>query len=141
MAKYLLAEDIDFNFYLLGISSHSHDYRLCWAINKSLDFQLERDEKEIVIRRANGELISFSLYHYFIEEFEVQIELISNKSENGYLVPELKQADYFLKIEDHYPESLSEIVEGLRKLPLVNMVFEIDVETLKSKQNLLFIND
>jgi len=138
MTRYTLEEDISFNFNLIGISSHFHDYRVCWAINKSLDFELERSESEIIVREVNKELLAFSTYIFICSETEVMFELISNRNADGFLIPEMKQADYFLKLDDFYPESTSEIVRRLSAITMVNMAFEIDVETLRSKYNLIY---
>ena len=139
MARYLLEEDISFNFYLIGISSHYHDYRLCWAINKLLSFDLERSENEIVILERKGkELLAFPAFNFLCPESEVLFELIANRNEDGYLIPEMKQADYFLKIDDFYDNSVSELVKKLRSITMVNMAFQIDPENLNSKYNLIY---
>ena len=140
MAKFLLEEEFEFDFSLLGISSHVKDYRLCWAVNKALDLDLVKLEDEIIIRQKNGEDQSvFSIYYYLEKDNEIEFELICNRHEHGYLIPELKSADYFLKIGEYYDGNLDEIIQLLRKANLINMAFEIDVNTLRSKQNLLYI--
>lgn len=140
MAKFLLEEEFEFDFSLLGISSHVKDYRLCWAVNKALDLDLVKLEDEIIIRQKNGEDQSvFSIYYYLEKDNEIEFELICNRHEHGYLIPELKSADYFLKISEYYDGNLDEIIQLLRKANLINMAFEIDVNTLRSKQNLLYI--
>lgn len=140
MAKFLLEEEFEFDFSLLGISSHVKDYRLCWVVNKALSLDLVKLEDEIIIRHKNGENQSvFSIYYYLDNDSEVEFELICNRHEHGYLIPELKTADYFLKISEYYDGNLDEIIQILRKANLINMAFEIDVDTLRSKQNLLYI--
>lgn len=140
MAKILLDEEFDFDFKLLGISSHVKDYRLCWAVNKSLSLDLTKLEEEIIIRDKNSDNQStFSIYYYLDNDNEIEFELICNRHEHGYLIPELKKADYFLKISEYYSNNLEELIIQLRKTNLINMAFEIDVDTLRSKQNLLYI--
>ena len=139
MARYLLEEDISFNFHLIGISSHYHDYRLCWAINKLLSFELERSDNEIVIQENKGEdILAFPTFYFLCPESEVLFELIANRNDNGYLIPEMKQADYFLKMDDFYDESVSELIKKLRSITMVNMAFQIDPENLRSKYNLIY---
>jgi len=139
LARYLLEEDISFNFHLIGISSHYHDYRLCWAINKLLSFELERSDNEIVIQENKGEdILAFPTFYFLCPESEVLFELIANRNDNGYLIPEMKQADYFLKMDDFYDESVSELIKKLRSITMVNMAFQIDPENLRSKYNLIY---
>lgn len=140
MAKFLLDEELEFDFKLLGISSHVKDYRICWAVNKALKLDLIKREEEIIIRLNKGEEpVSFSIYCYIDFDSEVEFELISNRNEKGFLVPELKEADYFLKVSEFYSRSIDDLIDDLRKENLINMAFEIDVNSLRSKQNLLYI--
>ena len=139
MARYLLEEDISFNFHLIGISSHYHDYRVCWAINKLLSFNLERSENEILIQEKKGEAVmSFPAFIFLCPESEILFELISNRNEDGYLIPEMKQADYFLKFDDFYDESVFELIQKLRGIAMINMAFQVDPENLRSKYNLIY---
>lgn len=139
MARYLLEEDISFNFHLVGISSHYHDYRVCWAINKLLRFNLERSENEIVIQVKKGEdVIAFPAFNFLCPESEVFFELISNRNGDGYLIPEMKQADFFLKFDDFYDDSVFEMIQKLRGIKMINMAFQVDPENLGSKYNLIY---
>jgi hypothetical protein len=57
----------------------------------------------------------------------------------GYLIPEKAQADYLLMIKDeNYPISVSNVISSLKEITFVLTAFEIDVSTLKSKDNLIF---
>ena len=54
------------------------------------------------------------------------------------MIPEQKTVDYYLRIDgDAEPEDLNRIMTELKKLSAVQHVFEVDVDTLKSKHNLL----
>jgi len=139
MTRYLLEEDISFSFNLIGISSHYHDYRLCWAINKSLDFKLERADNEIIVHeRNNKELLAFPTFYFICPESDVMFELIANRNADGFLIPEMKQADFFLKFDDFYTGAISELIQKLRTISMVNMAFQVDPENLRSKYNLIY---
>ena len=141
MANYTLDGNFEdyFEFNLIGISSHSHDYRLCWALNKFMEFDFKRDEKEIVIRlKEENTITGFSKFSFICPESEAVFELISNRNPDGYLIPELRKADYFLKFDDFYPGPVTDIIKELRNIPLINLAFEVDVESLKSKLNLIY---
>lgn len=139
MARYLLEEDISFNFHLIGISSHYHDYRVCWAINKLLRFNLERSENEILLHgRLGQEVLAFPAFYFLCPDSDILFELISNRNESGYLIPEMKQADYFLKIDDFYDDSISDLIQKLRSISMINMAYSVDPENLRSKYNLIY---
>lgn len=139
MAKFILEDEAYYDFKLLGISSHVKNYRLCWTVNKALGLDLMKMDEEIIVRPLRSDRpISFSVYYCFDEETEVEFELISNRHEEGFLIPEMKSADYFLKISDWHADPMSELIQKLRKESLVNMAFEVDLDTLRSKQNLVY---
>jgi len=56
-----------------------------------------------------------------------------------YLLPEYKKVDYFLKI-DAPKESIitSEIATKIKSINKINTVYFIDLENIKSKNNLIF---
>jgi hypothetical protein len=139
MTRYTLEEDISFSFILIGISSHYHDYRVCWAINKTLDLDMERADNEIIIQeRNNKKLLAFPSFNFICPVSEVMFELISNRNADGFLIPEMRQADYFLKFDDFYSDSIPELIQKLRKISMVNMAFQIDPGNLQSKYNLIY---
>ena len=57
----------------------------------------------------------------------------------GYLIPEKAQADYLLMIKDeNYPINITDVINNLKEITFVLTAFEIEVSTLKSKDNLIF---
>ena len=65
--------------------------------------------------------------------------LITNKCHGQYLVPEVKEADYFFMVKGNCPDhDRRDIISQLKKEPTILTFFEIKPETLKSKQNLIF---
>jgi len=54
------------------------------------------------------------------------------------LIPELKNLDYFLLVQDETEEmDLINFVKKLSQNPLVQSIVRIDISKLKSKENLL----
>lgn len=137
MSKILLSFDEDYDFTLVGISCHSKDYRLCWEINKALNIDLIRkDDLEI---RKKGNVNSHSFYEYVDEENYLEYFLISNRGDNGFLIPEQKRVDFFLMAKGNISDNhTNDIICKINALSLVLTSFSIDPELLKSKQNLLF---
>lgn len=137
MSKFVLNLEDQYEFTLIGISCHKKDYRLCWELNKSLNIDLVREEDLTVV--DNKEELSFTFYRYLNREEYLDYYLIGNRSNNAILIPEQKMIDFWLKIEgDIYEEQKTTILNNLKGLPVVLTAFEINPESLKSKQNLLF---
>ena len=139
MAKLTLDIEYEYDFILVGISCHLKDYRLCWAINSGnmgIDFTKADD---LVIHSKNKEESRFSKFIFDDEDINLCFNLISNRGTQGYLLPEQKQADYLLMVSGNFPEDqTSGLLKELKKIDFILTAFTIDVEKLKSKQNLLF---
>ena len=142
MAKTKLTLDIeyDYEFILIGISCHSRDYKLCWAINKQQGFNFIKEAEIELSTKKNQTATSFSRFSFVDEDKRLNYILISNKGTNDYLIPEQKkQADYLIKIEGSMTEmELHEFINELKQIDIIQLAFKIDIEELKSKQNLLF---
>ena len=82
---------------------------------------------------------SFSLYKFDDEESYTTFHLLSNRCETGYLIPELKQIDYFIQYWGPMSDKeLSSFKDELREIPSVLAAILIDPMELKSRNNLLF---
>lgn len=137
MAISRLDFDYDYDFLLFGISSHAKDYRLCWSLNKVLEIELAREEDILLDEQASPR--HFSFYAWDNEAQRLKFIVVANRGEEGYLVNEQKQADYFLVIEGYYDQlNRAQLLEKLRASPFVLTAFELDPNELKSRQNLLF---
>lgn len=137
--KHLLEDEYEFDFILLGVSCHEKDYRLCWAMNQALEISLSKEERDIeVIIKKSNRCSLHSMFTYFDEDNEIEYRLIANRSTMGVLVPEKSQADYLLMISDNYFSSTNELKKKVNEIPFVLTSFIIEVESLKSKENLIF---
>ncbi|MEY4595518.1 MAG: hypothetical protein RIQ47_1928 [Bacteroidota bacterium] len=139
MGKTILKIDDEvYDFILIGIVSTFRDFRICRDINSALELDLQRaNDYTITDAKRNAE-IGFSFFEYFTEQ-EDQYFVITNKGEEGLLIPERKQLDYFLLIKPGMtPIDASDIIKKLQTVSGFQGIFPIDVRTLKSKGNLLF---
>ena len=140
MAKTVLSFEPDFDFRIIGISCHAKDYRLIWTINRELDFNLRKtNDHEIVTGKKDARKSSFSQFIWDDEEQMKSYTLFSNRSQGGLLVPEMKQADFLLILKGNFSNTdISELKEKINSLDVVLAAFEIQVDSLKSKLNLIF---
>ncbi|MBD1365725.1 IPExxxVDY family protein [Mucilaginibacter sp. ZT4R22] len=131
--------EIDFDFILIALTTSLKDYRICYLINKSLNFNFVRqDDLKLDIGTAGSEVL-FSIYHYSWETTETDFIFIGNKGSDGYLVPEMREADYFILIKNYIDENdLESIISALNKIPEVVAAVKIEPKKIKSRENLLF---
>jgi hypothetical protein len=137
MAKRQIIE-ASFDFQLWGINSAMEDYRLCLQMNQYLDWSLKRiDDIEFYAKEIKG-FKHFNAYKYINEKDFYTIEVIQNKNSGHFLIPELKNIDllFLLHGEDDYFDK--EAFEALiKKIPGVQSILSLELDTLKSKNNLL----
>ncbi|MCB0380941.1 MAG: IPExxxVDY family protein [Flavobacteriales bacterium] len=137
MSKFTLNIEEDYDFSLIGISCHAKDYRLCYELNKILEIDLVRGE-DLDIDSKNTKA-NYALYDYIDEENFIDYYLISNRSNKGFLIPEHKSTDFFLLLKGASNDDIIEnIINKISEIQLVLTSFQIDVNSLKSKQNLIF---
>jgi len=129
----------DFSFILIGISSHESDYKLIWAINAKLELKLSRIPNLVISDPKSSLTQEFSYYSGESREGDFQIHFLANKCDSGFLIPELGNIDFFLKLTGEiYDQHKKTILDGLKDTGLVLATFQIQPETLKSKGRLVF---
>ena len=142
MAKNKLIIEYEYDFSLFGINSISKDYRLAWLMNKYLDLHL-RKEEDIKISFLNDENLVISNYLYETEH--AQLRMLKNKSEDrksdkmSYLIPELNKFDYLIMKNGRIGDlSDQELLREVQKIKEVQYIVALDIDKLKSKENLIF---
>ena len=126
-------------FYLIGISSHENDYRISWAINNTLLFNFIKKDNYSFFDSKKGIKKEFSRYEYINEEIFVKHLLISNQGNLGFLIPELKNIDFFIALLDEPDETYAHnLVQKLKQVDIISLAYLVNVSTLKSKNNLVF---
>ena len=137
MSKFTLNIEEDYEFSLIGISCHAKDYKLCFEFNKLLEVDFIRTEDlDIDSKKTQG---NYSLYEYIDEDNFMDYYLISNRSSKGVLIPEHKTIDYFLLLKGATNDDITDdMIQKISTLQIVLTAYKIDVDTLKSKQNLIF---
>lgn len=142
MAKSKLIIEYEYDFILYGIISLSKDYRLAWLINKHMGLHL-RKEEDIKMSFLNDENLVIS--NYLHETEHAQLRILKNKSEErksnkmSYLIPELNKFDYLIMKNGRIGDlSDQEFFREIQKIKEVQYIVELDIEKLKSKENLIF---
>ena len=135
-----LADEFFSDVQLIGIVSTLRGYKFCWSLNHhlSIDFRLHPDmEVQLEKRRL---LYYFNIYSFVDTDVNVSYLLYENESKGEYLVPEFKNLDYLWLIrseEKDMVETKEKLLEKLRKLDIIQMATYIQVENIKSRENLI----
>ena len=139
MNRKTLKFEIDLDFVLIAITTSLKDYRICYLINKYLSFNFSKSKDlEVDILQGSGPVF-FSLYQYHWEASETDFYFIANKGSDGYLIPEMRKADYFLMIKNYIDDDdLDKLITSLNRIPEIVAAVKIDPKKIKSRENLLF---
>ena len=142
MKKNKLIASFDFDFSVLAIASQLKEYKLAWLINQKLGINLVKQPDEIFDFLGDNQLC---ISNYLYRTENSKIRLIFNRSREGsssnfqYLIPELKQFDYLILIEGFEDTWLiTEVRDLLRNISGIQMVNQVGVDHLKSRENLIF---
>lgn len=154
----LQLEDFDqIDYDLIAIHTPLEDYRLAFKINQQLDILLSKNKEEIPVE-VNKHIASFSRFTFDDENRMMCWHLIQNKqaieftieqnnnslfdeksvSKQVNLITELKKVDFLLKIEHDEQINNKEIINKLKKIDSISTVYEVDINEIKSKNNLIF---
>lgn len=147
----------DVDYILIAIHSRLEDYRLAYFLNKYLNIQLVRRRQDLDYNYFSA---AYSIFEWVDAKHLVTYNLVSNickreedslqssgslfaaqekivKSYN--LVPELKNVDYLFKItKEDLQISEKLIVNKIQQIPQVITTYTVNVDQLKSKDNLIF---
>ena len=157
--KLHLEEFDEIDYQLIAIHTSLEDYRLAYYINQNLPITLKKNNCNIQISNKEGET-QFTRF-VFEDSKDIAWNLVQNKndvfvpsqtsnqglfSESNnkfstkiYLIPEFKKVDYFLKIENgEVTIDMSKITNSIKKIDRVSTVYAVEVEKIKSKNNLIF---
>lgn len=145
---------------LLAIHCSEEAYKVAYLLNKYAGLQLKREDVDLDYSKENIEIM-FPLYKYNDQLGYSTYYLVANtcksvvatetvtaslfsedtseKTVITYLLPEVKKADFFLKIHselDVFP--LRELLSEINKIKQIGATYPIEVATIKSKNNLIF---
>ena len=138
MGKHTLEIEYDYDFVLIGISSHEKDYRICWALNNQLGLNLVKTDALEIKDKKQDDPSFFSLFSFELPDEFMEYFIIANRSEKGLLIPEQKQVDYFFIIRGEIEnDKVMDMIRLIKESSLVQTAFRVDVNALKSKQNLI----
>lgn len=164
MAKHTLEIEYDYDFVLIGISSHEKDYRFCWALNNKLNLELVKQDSLEIKGKKQTTPSYFSFFTFDDADQFTEYSVLANfseskslttaentlfetagkpkdggQSENEFLIPEHKQMNYFFVIRGELEnEEVDELIKQIKEIDIVLTAVRIDAKSLKSKQNLIF---
>ncbi|TAM99374.1 MAG: IPExxxVDY family protein [Chitinophagaceae bacterium] len=127
------------NSTLIGIISRMKPYKLCWEINRILNFNfIMNHELEITLLKKEKKCF-FPVYEYAESLRFTTHYLYNNHYKGEFLLPELKHTDFLWMIKGDYynEEEVKYLMDAIKKIPAIQLATILDVEDLKNKDNLI----
>lgn len=125
---------------VLGIMTTVKDYQFCWHINSStgLDFRLNHELEIKLVRKKRG--YYFSLYEYNEPNKFLSHYIYKNQFDGEYLLPEFRNLDFLwlMKGDEVNDETVQETIQTVRLIPHVQLVTELAIDKITSKENMVF---
>ncbi|MGB8705110.1 MAG: IPExxxVDY family protein [Gillisia sp.] len=154
----LQLEDVEEDYLLIAIHSSVEEYKIAYYLNKFLQIGLKRSAVDVDFNHGTIQA-SYPLFYFKEKDKYRSFFLVKNKhrgavkkvvssgslfieeeenSRSTYLIPEHKDVDYFLKIEDDSSLKERELLQQIASIPNIITSYSIDPNILKSKNNLIF---
>lgn len=142
MTKNKLEITYDYDFTLLALNANVKSYKLAWSINQELRINLAKKEN-IQMKFTGGRTLSVVNY---VDENEFRtIRLLRNRTEeseeqfDAFIVPELKNFDFFIILENEsHTFDENAFFSKIKEISFVQFTTRVDIESLKSRDNLIF---
>lgn len=145
-------EFYEISFALIAMHCSLEDYAMAYELNKCLKSNFRRCAKDLNLTTH----ISFPIFEWSDAMNEHYWTLISNSSlkeknvtksdlfqdepfyTTHHLVPEYKDVDFFLKIEQDEMQTEENLLKSILSIPKVVVAYYVEIDNLKSKNNLIF---
>ena len=140
MKKSKLLIDYEFDFTLFALLTDLREYKLAWFINQALHIRLVKEE-DIRFNFLNTQNLIISNYKFATEH--TTFRLLKNKSvqenSSACLIPELSQFDYLVMLQGvgDFFEGI-DVEKALKEIPSVQYISNVNINQLKSRENLIF---
>lgn len=135
-----LSVNYSFDFPLFGIVANEMPHRLVWFLNQLGHLNFYRDHDYEL--HFDEQLLSFPCFSFIDEENHLNFTLIGNKDDNQWLIPEYKHVDFIIAVQgaiDFFDEE--HFKQLVMKSKVVQLIFSVDVNKLKSKNNLILLHE
>ena len=146
----LNSSELENDYTLIAVHSNAEPYKLAFEINLKLKTKLIKSPLDVTFKSNKS---VFELYKHVSETYNTKLFLISNKSSDEtrvvtpslfenlsvskHLVPELKKAEFLIKIEGGGVK-IKNLISKLNEIDSIVSCYSTKINSNKSKYNLIF---
>ncbi len=138
--KHILHIEYHYNFELYALLCPLKEYKLAWQLGRALGMNFRKD-KDLTVPYTRGDLLYLSNLSYKTDYYKLM--LVKNRvlnRQNVFLIPEIKEFDYFLHIRQQEDDMLDMVLieHQVSRLESIVLCQKINAAQLPSRANLLF---
>ena len=118
---------------VFAINTNYKAYRLCWHLNKAMNFNFVKSKEHNVSTKQ------WFVRYKNTKKNQYQYDLIVNRSKKGYFIPTQKSINFFLIINNSLPKKEEQdVLDKIKNIPEVQIAFKTEETKYKHR---FFIND
>jgi len=127
------------DYSLIAISLPLSDFQFSWHLNQKLNFKLAKRD-DIVINENDENTKSFSVYMYYDELDKLSVILISNKSDQGVLIKDLSNIDFFIRLSGaNHTEVENTIISTIKEIESMQLAYKLNFDLLGTRNKNIFL--
>ena len=131
----IFESEIDFD--VLAISATEADYKLCLTLGEQFDLSFSL--ADAIEKKVNDAMVEFPVFSFSCDVRVSEICLINNRSGGNFLIKELRQADYFIRLKGDWALHQKEaMMQFLKQHENVQAFIQTDLQTIKEIEWLNF---
>lgn len=154
----LLLDEVEEDYLLLAIHSSLEEYKIAYYLNRHLQINFSRARQDLDFNHGAvqalyplyifREPVKYRTYFLIKNKFSGPVKKVISSgslfneeevpSMNSYLIPEHREVDYFLKVDEDLDEDgVEKMINQIAAIPNVQTIYEVDHTQLKSRNNLI----
>lgn len=139
-SKLVVEHDYEFEVYSIITSIKAH--KLAWVLNDALHINLIK-ELDLMFEFLKEKSKLYFINYKFETDYSY-FRLVKNKAceyyntSKPFLIPELKEYDYLLIFSKQTELNGSVVINKLKNISSVEYINAVEIDNLKSKENLIF---
>ena len=153
MTTHRISDELyDDSYVLIAIYSDLEDYAMAYALNSECGLFLKRMDRDLNLE----DRLNFAIFDWEDEIGDTYWCLVSNCCEveeapapgglfdsgfsirRHHLIKELREVDYFLKVESADGPTILHAINNIKALDKVKTAYTLEPQSLKSRRNLIF---
>jgi hypothetical protein len=138
--KTLFRVEFETEYRILGLFCLEKDYRLCWLLNKHLQFDFKKTIDFQFATGKNSEVFNYPVFIYDAMILQQTFFLVSNQSAQGQIMfPAPRGLNYLMLVKaDDSRFDFSQFLKRIRNVPQITAAYMIEEALGRHREEFLY---